>query len=350
MKIKIKIRRCEPKCETGCEPFLQAYDLQVDDGMTILEALLELSANQDPTIGFRRSCRSAICGSCAVMVNGFPKLACNTQVIDAFQKKDELILEPLSNNRVLKDLVVDFSPFWEKLGKVTPFLTIAESKNNQQSSTHLTANGQSSASSSYASTPVAITVTKEDEEIIDSVQKCIMCGACNAACNALEIDQNYTAPAALAKACRFVGDVREGSKKKRLERLSLDHGMWSCVRCFHCTEYCPKEVAPLQAIERLRSRAIKKGVLDNQGAKHTTALVESVKRVGRLDEAAMTFKTLGFLRSLGMIPFGLKMEMHGKMPHPIIFPAIEDIEEVRSIYKKREAEIESEEKDEKSGE
>ena len=112
--------------------------------------------------------------------------------------------------------------------------------------------------------------------------------------------------------------------------------MWDCVRCVHCTEYCPKEVAPLQAIERLRAEAINQGVVDNHGAKHVESMVDSIKRVGRLDEAAMTFKTLGFLRSLGMIPFGLKMEMHGKMPVPLIFPQIEKIEEVKKIYEEIE--------------
>jgi len=73
-------------------------------------------------------------------------------------------------------------------------------------------------------------------------------------------------------------------------------------------------------------------VTDNQGAKHVESMVTSVKRVGRLDEAAMTFKTLGFLRSLGMIPFGIKMEMHGKLPHPHIFAQIEGIHEVKTIY------------------
>jgi succinate dehydrogenase / fumarate reductase iron-sulfur subunit len=114
--------------------------------------------------------------------------------------------------------------------------------------------------------------------------------------------------------------------------LSDEHGVWDCVRCIHCTQYCPKDVAPLEAIERLRSRAMAEGVMENEGAIHVSALVDSVKRVGRLDEAAMTFRTLGFLKTLGMIPFGLKMEIHGKMPHPIIFPAIEGIEEVRKIY------------------
>ncbi len=297
-----------------CEPFYQVYSTEVFEGMTVLEALLKISEEEDPSLSFRRSCRSAICGSCAMNINGFARLACNTQIIPEYRKAGELRIEPLANHTVIKDLVVDFNPFWRKMEKVTPYLTPADEGGGE------------------------VRITKEDELAIDSSQRCIMCGCCNALCNALEVDEKYVAPAALAKSWRFVGDVREGKTAQRLDRLSREHGMWDCVRCVHCTEYCPKEVAPLRAIERLRSKAMEEGILDNAGAKHVDAMVDSIKRVGRLDEAAMTFRTLGFLRSIGMIPFGIKMELHGKLPRPIIFPKIEDIEEVRKIYEVRERE------------
>jgi len=313
MKIKLKISRCDPMGKGICSPFLQAYDVEARDGMTILDALHLVKDEQDGTLAFRRSCRSAICGSCAVNINGFPKLACKTQLITEYRKKESMVIEPLSNHRVIKDLVVDFNPFWDKINKIEPWLNHEATISHQQSA-----------------------ISKKAVFKINNSSKCIMCGCCNGACNALEIDKHFIAPAALAKAWRFVGDAREGEKKKRLEKLSEDHGMWDCVRCVHCTQYCPKDVAPLQAIERLRAEAMKEGIVDNHGAKHVESMVDSVKRVGRLDEAAMTFKTLGFLRSLGMIPFGLKLEMHGKMPMPLIFPQIEKIEEVKKIYEKVE--------------
>ena len=279
--------------------------LDVTEGMTVLEALLKIADEQDPTLSFRKSCRSAICGSCAVSINGFSRLACSTQILPEYKKMGELTLEPIANHTPVKDLIVDFAPFWNKMEKVTPYLT-------------------------PAGEPVAVTAA--DQAAIDSSQKCIMCGCCNAECNANEIDPKYLAPAALAKAWRFVGDVREGKRFRRLEKLSDEHGIWDCVRCVHCTQYCPKDVAPLKAIELLRAAAIAEGIMDNHGAKHAVSMAQSIKRVGMLDEAAMTFKTLGFLRSLGMIPFGLKMEFHGKMPKPLLFAQIEDIEEVRTIY------------------
>ncbi len=311
--VKFKIRRYDPDSKGRREPYWQAYDIEIKEGLTVLIALLQIKDRLDGTLTFRSSCRSAICGSCAVMINGFPKLACNTQVLPEYEKKGEMVIEPLANHKVIKDLVVDFDPFWKKMEKVTPYLVPKEGS------------GGSSR------------MTREDADIIERVQRCIMCGSCNAACNALEIDSKYLAPAALSKSWRFVGDIRETKKEKRLERLSEDHGIWSCVRCVHCTQYCPKDVSPLKAIERLRAEAMKAGITDNHGAKHVDSMVHSVRRVGRLDEATMTFKTLGFLRSLGMIPFGLKMEMHGKMPRPILFPVIVGIDEVRKIYDDIEA-------------
>jgi succinate dehydrogenase / fumarate reductase iron-sulfur subunit len=308
MKIKFKIKRSNP-IDSGesAEQYVQAYTIDVAEGMTVLEAIIKIADEQDPTLSFRRSCRSAICGSCAMEINGFSRLACNTQVIPEWRKMGDMVIGPLSNHTVAKDLVVDFNPFWKKMEKIKPYLMPVEGSEG-------------------------VTVSGEDEKAIDSSQKCIMCGVCNAECNTLEIDQRYAAPAALAKSWRFVGDVRDGASLKRLERLSEEHGMWDCVRCAHCTQYCPKDVNPLKMIERLRSEAMKQGILDNPGAKHVAAMADSVKKLGRLDEAAMTFRTLGFLRSLGMIPFGIKLETHGKMPFPHIFPQIDNIEEVRTIY------------------
>lgn len=323
MKIKFRIRRFNPMDSKTPEPYYQAYTVHVTEGMTVLEALLKISEEQDPTLSFRKSCRSAICGSCAMTVNGFARLTCKLQIMPEYKKTGEMTIEPLANHRPVKDLVVDMTPFWNKMEKVTPFLMPTDET---------------------AETPV----TTEAEEKIDQSQKCIMCACCNAECNSLEIDERFIAPAALAKAWRFVGDVREGHAVKRLERLSEDHGMWDCVRCIHCTQYCPKGVAPLRQIERLRSAAMKAGILDNPGAKHVEAMAESVEKFGRLDEAAMTFKTLGFLKSLGKIPLGIKMELRGKMPHPYIVPQIEDIDEVREIYREvdRKASLKPEKKKE----
>jgi len=307
MKIKFRIRRYNPHDSKAPEPYYQAYTVDVTEGMTVLEALLKISEEQDSTLSFRKSCRSAICGSCAMTVNGFARLTCSLQILPEYKKMGEMTIEPLANYRPIKDLVVDMEPFWSKIDKVTPYLTPTEKS-------------------------IGNPVTAEAQERIDDSQRCIMCGCCNAECNSLEIDGYFIGPAASAKAWRFVGDIREGQEGRRLAKLSEEHGVWDCVRCIHCTQYCPKDVKPLKQIELLRSAAMKEGILENPGAKHVAAMADSVERVGRLDEAAMTFKTLGFLRSLGMIPMGIKLELHGKMPHPYIRPQIDKIDEVRKVY------------------
>jgi len=251
MKIKVKVKRFNPMEGASPEPYIQAYIIKATEGMTVLDSLLEIADNEDPTLGFRRSCRSAICGSCAVRVNGFSKLACSTQIIPEYRKKGDVLLEPLLNHNILKDLIVDFDPFWKKMDRVTPFLTPPPE------------------------TKEPLKVTREDALAIDSSQKCIMCGCCNSECNALEIDRKFTAPAALAKAWRFVGDVREGEATKRLERLSKEHGIWDCVRCVHCTQYCPKDVAPMDLILALRRKAIEAGQVEVLGAKHVLEFVET---------------------------------------------------------------------------
>ncbi len=318
--IKFRIKRFDPMGEEGNAPYWQAYNVKIDRGMTVLEALLKIEKNDDPTLSFRRSCRSAICGSCALMINGTSKLACHTQIAPEFEKHGEMVIGPLDNYQVLKDLIVDFTPFWMKMERIKPYLVPKKEPKG------------------------GWVITNEDTKAIDAAQKCIMCGSCNGACNSQEIDDSYVGPSASAKAWRFVGDVREGDKRLRLDRISQEHGIWDCVRCVSCTEVCPKDVAPLTTIEKLREEALAENLDDNPGAKHALALVDSVKRVGRLDEATMTFKTLGFLRSLGMIPFGLKMQLHGKMPHPILFPAIGKLDEVRGIYKVRDRQRKNERK------
>jgi len=314
-EVKFKIHRTERRSTRGAhkyESYVQAYEVPVTEGMTVLEGLLHITEHIDPSLGYRCSCRSAICGSCAMTINGFAKLACNTSIASELEKHGEITVAPMKNNKPIKDLIVDQTPFWEKMQKVTPYLNPKDASAEE------------------------VTVTPEAMMMVNNSQMCIMCGACNASCNSLEIDSKFIGPAALAKSWRFVGDVREAEGAKRLEKLSDDHGMWDCVRCFHCTEYCPKGVEPLRQIERLRGAAIEKGITDNKGAHHVVSMTESIHRIGMVDEVVMMFKSLGLLRSIGMIPFGLKMQLHGKAPMPHVLPRIKNLEQIHKLYKQIE--------------
>lgn len=310
MKLKIKISRYNPIETHGA--FLQAYDVEVDSRTTILDVLYKIKDEQDGTLSFRYSCRGAICGSCAVNINSIPKLSCKTQILPEFERRGSIVIEPLFNLPVIKDLVVDFDLFWQKIYKIEPYLNPSE-------------DGKSKGKDGWR-------LIKEGDFVkIEDASKCIFCGICYSACNVMSADKEFLGPAALTKAWRFIGDVREG-KTRRLSRVSDEHGIWNCSRCMECMQFCPKDAKPLSAIEKTRAEAVKEGIIDNAGARHVESMVSSIKRTGRLDEAAMTLKTLGFMRTLGIIPLGLRMELHGKMPLPVLFDAIENIDEVKKIY------------------
>ncbi len=307
MRKKICIRRYDPETMEGA--YLQCYNVDLPRNATILEALIKIKEEQDGTLTFRRSCRSAICGSCAVTVNGVAVLACATQLESVRWGEKDITVEPLGNLPVIKDLVVNFEPFWREVEKVMPWLEPKEPEGEKEN-----------------------IVSQEDAHKLDEVANCIMCGCCFGDCTIRETDDNFMGPAALAKGWRFVADVRDSLRKERLELLSEDYNMWDCTRCNLCIDRCPKEVRPLDQIIRLREEAVKEGITDNKGVRHIMAFVSDIRSSGKLNETTMPLKTVGILRTLGMIPMALRMQLKGKVPFPIQ-KDIEGIEDVEKIYK-----------------
>jgi succinate dehydrogenase / fumarate reductase, iron-sulfur subunit len=180
----------------------------------------------------RCSCRSAVCGSCAMVMNGTIGLACRTQV--ATLGPGTIILEPLPNFEVLKDLVVDMTPFWTMYKKVQPWL--------------------------MRKGPVPqgeIHQTEEDRNRIDQFVNCILCAACYGACPVLARDPEYFGPAALAKLERFVLDSRDERPLSALEAVNSEKGVWGCDTLFKCIDACPKEVRPTDAIVGLRKTLLR---------------------------------------------------------------------------------------------
>jgi succinate dehydrogenase / fumarate reductase iron-sulfur subunit len=180
-----------------------------------------------------------------------------------------------------------------------------------------------------------------NEAMLDlaGAMNCIQCGACVSDCTVLEVDKNFIAPAALAKAYRFAGDPRDGHHHDRLSRLSKEAGgIWDCTRCNMCVEVCPKDVRPMDRIMQLREMAVEAGITGNTGARHGDAFAASVKRLGRLDEARLLPASVGFWnvpRLLGELPGGLRMLRVGKLPWSHTLPwhkAIPGIKHVRRIY------------------
>jgi succinate dehydrogenase / fumarate reductase iron-sulfur subunit len=307
MRLAFLIRRFNP--ETDPHPRAQAYRLDVGRGATVLDALIRVKNEQDGSLALRYSCRSAICGSCAMDINGSEKLACRTSVRREWERYGAVAVAPLRDLPVIKDLVVDMSSFWEKIGDVTPWLSTTPRE----------------------SAPPLLRPGSYDFHNVDA---CIMCGACVAACTVHEVSRKFLGPAALAKADRFLEDPREpaDATRHRLTVLEQEQGIWDCTRCNFCVEVCPKDVKPMEAIIRLRRAAIEAGLTSTGGARHITGFTELIRRHGRLNEALMPLTIVGFnvRRLLGIVPLGLAMLWKGKVPNPLA-PAIPGMEQIRAI-------------------
>lgn len=312
MRLAFSVQRFHPELDTA--PHEGTFYLDVSRGMTVLDALIRIKNEQDGSLAFRYSCRSAICGSCAMTINGTEKLACRTAVRKEWGRHGEIAVGPLRNMPVLKDLAVDMRSFWGKVGEIDPWI--------QAESDHT----------------VAPSARPEGAVQFHNVDACIMCGACVAACTVHEVDKGFIGPAALAKAYRFVADPREGdaSRRARLTMLQEPTGMWDCTRCNFCVEVCPKDVQPMEAIIRLRRSAIEAGLTDTGGARHVVGFRDVVARFGRLNEALMPLKVIGLSlkRFLHVAPLAVRMLVNGKVPNPL-HPAIAGVGHIRSILTRK---------------
>jgi succinate dehydrogenase / fumarate reductase, iron-sulfur subunit len=259
----LKIRRYLP--ESGEAAFWQEYTVDLEGHRSVLEAILTARAEQDGTIGIRCSCRAAICGSCGVRINGKPRLACNTH-LEHVAGDEPITVEPMGNMPVLKDLIVDMDAVhWKKIQRVTPWLL---------------PEGDPPEREYIVSHDAMVDVTQS--------MACIQCGACVSDCLSMEVDPLFVGPAALAKAYRFVGDPRDGARHERLEDLAEDpHGIYDCTHCFNCIDACPKGVAPMSQIMRLRRIAGSDEDINdrNNGHRHETAFVKNIRKNGLLHEA-----------------------------------------------------------------
>jgi succinate dehydrogenase / fumarate reductase iron-sulfur subunit len=272
----LKIRRFDP--ESGEAAYWQDFDVDLAPERSVLDGILQARNEQDGSIGIRCSCQAAICGSCGVRINGKSSLACNTKLGLASEASKQgdgtIVVEPFGNMPVLKDLIVDMDAVhWKKIQRVVPWLL------------------------PEGDPPVREYIV-EPEAMIDVTQSmaCIQCGACNSACLSMEVDPEFIGPAALAKAYRFVGDPRDAHTEDRLLDLAQDaHGLYDCTHCFACIEVCPKDVAPMSQIMRLRRRATNDyDIRDvNNGFGHEKAFVDLIETYGTLFEAQLLPRSFG---------------------------------------------------------
>jgi succinate dehydrogenase / fumarate reductase iron-sulfur subunit len=229
MSKTFKILRYDPVTEG--QAHFESFIHESKPADSILETLKDIRDQQDPSLAFRYSCREAVCGSCAMVINGEIALACRTQV-EALET-DVIVIEPLPNLEIQKDLIVDMEPFWTAYRQVEPFL---QPEGDVPPKGHL--------------------VEEKDMEAAFQFITCILCAACYAACPVASRDGRYVGPAALAKLYRFIKDPRDKRTWSSLAKVDTPTGAWGCDTVFRCNDVCPKSVRPADGIEGVRRRLV----------------------------------------------------------------------------------------------
>lgn len=231
--ITLRIQRFNPDVDK--KPYLADYQVVLEQGMTVLDALHKVKTEQDGSVTYRRSCRHAICGSCAMNINGKNMLACNTPVKEVLDRRKRVTIRPLSYLPIIKDLVVDRTAFWEQYLRVKPWLIPPDDVPEKE-----------------------FRISPEEVEALQKAETCIMCGACYSACSIIALTKEYIGPHALLKAFLRVLDPRDSAPEERLADLAGGDGVYRCHTIFNCIDACPKDLNPTQAIETLRKLAQKR--------------------------------------------------------------------------------------------
>jgi succinate dehydrogenase / fumarate reductase, iron-sulfur subunit len=234
-------------------PRFDTFELDVPPGTTVLSALFMIQQQQDASLSFRFSCRGAVCGSCGMTINGRCGLACRTQLWS--MPASEIVLEPLPNLDVVRDLVVDMSPFWEKYRRVRPWLHSVVDGGGTCAGSGCCGSGSAGTPASGAAAREQVQSPREFQRIEQYIN-CILCACCYGACPVLKRQPDYLGPAALAKMYRFLGDTRDQRSPRQLEEVDNVDGVWGCDTVFRCMDACPKDVRPTDGITALRRRLV----------------------------------------------------------------------------------------------
>jgi len=251
--MRIKIFRYNEKMD---DPHYDTFEIEPVPGLTVLGALFQIQEKFDDSLAFHYSCRGAVCGTCAMLINKVPRLACRSQVTSllkgelqiklvpypaieektvSWDPEEEILVEPLPHLPKIKDLIVDMTKFFEYYKFVEPVFKPTDPA------------------------PAKERLMKPDAiPQLEIYTNCILCAACFGACPVDAKNPEYLGPAALAKLYRFYIDPREDRQNERLKRADIPNGWWSCEFFGNCTRICPKGVTPTIAIARAKKELTNK--------------------------------------------------------------------------------------------
>jgi succinate dehydrogenase / fumarate reductase iron-sulfur subunit len=220
--------------EKDKRPYYKEYKVEIRrPGMMVLDGLNQIRWEQDGTLAYRRSCREGVCGSDGMNINGVNMLSCITHIEDL---KPPIVIQPLPSLPVIKDLVVDFTDFFNKYYIVKPYLITKTPPLSDRERLQ----------------------SPEDRKKLDGLYECILCGCCSTSCPSFWADPDYLGPAALLKAWRFIADSRDEGADERLEIVNDRHGVWRCHTILNCIEACPKQLNPTEAIANLKKTIVQR--------------------------------------------------------------------------------------------
>jgi fumarate reductase iron-sulfur subunit len=228
--LTIEVLRYDP--EGAPEPYVQSWQVEFDDDMSVLQGLQTIKDYQDGSLTFRWSCRMAICGSCGMMIDGKPSLACRSFLRDYLP--GPLRVEALAHFPIERDLVVDADDFMTKLARIKPYIIPKEVK--------------ALSAGEYLQTPAEL-------ERFEQFSHCINCMLCYAACPQYGMDNKWLGPGVTALLHRYNSDSRDGGQDERMEIVHRDDGVWSCTAVGYCSEVCPKAVDPANAVNQNKTKS-----------------------------------------------------------------------------------------------
>jgi len=310
---KVTVKAFRFNAQTDYLPYYKQYELEVGSDDLVLDLLNQIKWEHDGSFSYRRSCRHGICGACGIKVNGKPVLACKQNALELLNLfNNELVFEPQSKKRAVKDLIIDKKDFWDKHEAVKPFVVADIEEHPAHES--------------------AMSIAQV-EGMLDA-DYCIQCGSCHYACPALEVNEDYLGPAALTAAFRFTADPRDEAGLERLELTAqMGSGVWDCVKCFECVEACPKDINPIEKITKLHNMQFEQKVAQsNVATRHAEGFVHSIKKHGLLDEGHLVAYSER-LAVVKHIPEALAMFKNGKIVMPWNMPKSKNLDEIQKLVK-----------------